>query len=560
MLFTKVKTVTRHIHRYRQILQILIAHGLGDILESLGLNRRSRHRFKKSSLSKQEFKSETRAQRIRQAIEQMGTTFIKLAQIASTRTDLLPKSITEELTKLQDTVTFIPFSEFEGVIATELGEDWQKHFSFVDKEPLAAASIAQVHRATLLSGEEVVLKVQRPNIQQTIKVDLEILHDIAQRLSDNPKFADYQPLSIIKSFADSFIKELDFTDEMANTQRFQENFKEVETIHSPVIYQDFCTTRVLCSEFVTGIKPDIDVADSLSPDIRTKAAALGANCVMQQVFIDGFFHGDPHPGNLLIQDNGDITFIDFGQVGRVNKRDRETFALLIQHLTTGNIHGLTLKLLNLTTYNTRPNIEVLEDQVGDLIDTQLSKEIEQIDSAQLLNEILSVVSENKLALKPQIYLMLKALATVEGVARQLDPHFRLVDHIRVFAKKLWLKRMNPSRISQDTLNYISDSLGILKDLPNDVEALLNKIRQDKLRIELEHTGTEDLVATANQISDRLTFAIIQGSIIIGSSLIVHAKLPPYWHDVPIIGLLGFIIAGVLGVVILVMILRQQRHK
>lgn len=549
----------RNFERYRQILSVLLSYGFDNIVNLLHLDSRLTHIIPVKRTKIEKVQKLNRAQRLRNAIEELGPTFIKLAQILSSRPDLIPLDFVEEFTKLQDAVSPLPFEEIEVVLREELGDHWEERFATIEREPLASASIAQVYKAELHSGEPVVIKIQRPGIDRKIHADLDILFTLARLAEEHSEdLKRIYPMKIAEEFSRAISRELDFTVEESNIELFQAQFRKSPDIIAPSVISTLTTKRVLTMEFIDGVKPGSAEKlreHGLDP---IKVASLGAQAVMEQVFDHGFFHADPHPGNILILPENRICFIDFGQVGRVTKRDREEFAGLLKSLILRDDRRTAAQIIHFTDYHSKPDMEQFEREITELIDIYISRPIDKVDTADLLQQIQHVLMHFNLSLKPHIYLMMKSVATVEGLGRSLDPGFRVGDFLLPFARKLWIKKHNPMRLSADFLTSLYEATLFLRDVPEELRELLVKARQGKMAVELKHSGFEALMSTLDIISNRITFAIIQAAIIIGSSLIIHSKIPPHWYGIPIIGLAGFLFAGVLGGIILVTILQKRR--
>lgn len=550
----------RHAQRYRQIITVLFKYGFGDMMDSLKIEQYLQFGLQKVSRKKRE-KIETlsRPARIRMALEELGPTFIKMGQILSTRPDMIPVDLIQELVKLQDDVPSFPYSEVTEIVESELRSPINVMFQDFDEQPIAAASIGQVHRARFTNGEEVVVKIQRPDIRKTIEVDLEIILHLATLMEKHLEgWEIHSPVRIVEEFADTLEKEIDYTGEASNMERFARQFKDEPTVYVPEVYREATTARVLTMEYIDGIKASSIERlenDGFEPK---EIARRGADLIMKQVFIHGFFHADPHPGNILILPDNIICYLDFGMMGRIDRQSRENFADLVMSIVHRNEAKTTDALLRLALRDEEPERKALERDVADFMDRHFYRPLKEVEFGTLLHQLLSLASKHNLRVPPNQFLMLKALSTVEGLGRMLDPDFDITKQAAPFVRRIQLERVHPRRIAGEMLDSGTEFMHLLKDIPGELRDIIKQARQGKIKIEFEHRGLESMYSTHDRISNRLAFAIVLASLIIGSSLIVLSGIPPEWHDIPIIGLAGFVIAGLMGFWLLVSILRRGR--
>ena len=550
----------RHLNRYREILSVLFKYGFGDMVETLkieqyieiGLQMISRKR-------REQIEKLSRAERVRMAVEELGPTFIKLGQILSTRPDLVPLEYSRELTKLQDHVPPFPYEEVRTIITEELGGSPEELFAHFETEPLAAASIGQVHRARLADGDEVVVKVQRPGIRKIVEVDLEILLHLASLMERHVEEMEVQrPTRIVEEFARSLEKEIDYTIEAYQTERFSRQFLGEHTIYVPKIYREFNSSRVLTIEYIEGIKvTDFEKLEKNGCNLHT-LAENGADLVMKQIFVHGFFHADPHPGNIFILSNNIICFLDFGMMGRIRRDEREDFTDFVISLAGKNERKITDSVLRLSVYDQEPDRERLERDLTDLLEEQVYGRQGKLEMGKLFQKLIETVTTHGLTIKPDLYLMMKALGTIEGIAKMLDPAIDILKQAEPFVRQVQEERMNPKRIAGDMLEIGTELIQLGREIPGEVRSILKQAREGKMKIEFRHSGLEPLLNTYNRGANRLVFAIVLAALIVGSSLVVLSGIPPRWHDIPLIGLAGFILAGVIGFSLLVSILRRRK--
>lgn len=550
----------RHVQRYRQILTVLFRYGFGDLVDTLkieqyieiGLQMISRKRREK-------IEALTRAERVRMALEELGPTFVKMGQFLSTRPDLLPIEFIKELEKLQDHVPPVEFAEVEEIIEGELGTPLRDVFHDFHETPLASASIGQVHFARLLDGDEVVVKIQRPHVRKTIEVDLEIMLHIATLMERHLRAAEvHRPTRLVEEFARTIEKELDYTFEAAHVERFAMQFMGDRTIYVPKIYRETTTRRVLTMEYVSGVKAsDIEKLQQEGLDTH-EIARRGFDLILKQIFVHGFFHADPHPGNIFVLPNNVICYLDFGMMGRISRKSREKFADLVMSIVRRDEVKATDAFLRLTTRTDEPDRDRLERDMADFIDRHFYRPLKDLDLMKILHQLLEIASRHKLIIPPDLFLMIKALGNAEGLGRKLDPNFDATSQAAPFIKGVQMERLHPRRIGTDLLDSGIDFLHLLMEIPGEVRDILRQARLGRVKLEFEHRGLEPMLSTHDRISNRLAFAIVLAALIIGSSLIVLSGIPPKWHEIPLIGLAGFLIAGIMGFWLLVTILRRGR--
>ncbi len=550
----------RHVQRYRQILSVLFKYGFDDLVEILRIDHYLGPGLEKLVRQRREgLRDLTRPQRVRLALEELGPTFIKLGQALSTRPDLLPGDYFSEFQKLQDDIAPVPFSEIEKVLETELHAPSERLFAEIEREPLAAASIGQVHRARLNDGTRVVIKVQRPNIRTTIRVDLEILYQLARLLERHLKGWDIQqPTRIVEEFSRTLDKELNYSIEAAHLERFARQFEGDRTVYVPRVFHEVSSRRVLTLEYVEGVKvSDLQELRREGHDFK-QIARRGADLIMKQVFVHGFFHGDPHPGNILVMPGEVICFLDFGMMGRLNRTVREDFVDLLTAVLRRDETKATQCLLRLLNWDDPPERRELERDVAELIDQYGYRRLQEIEFGTLVQQLQEMVMRHRLGMPPDLFLMMKALSTIEGVGRMLDPEFDAFKHAAPFIRRIQLDRLRPLRLIEGAMDSGSELYRLLNEIPGELRELLHQARHGDMKLEFEHRGLESLYHTLDRVSNRLAFSIVLASLVIGSSLIVVAGLPPTWHNIPVIGLGGFLLAGAMGFKLVLSIWRKGK--
>lgn len=565
MAIRKIGVVSRtyqHVNRYRQILTVLAKYGFGDLVDRLkigqyleiGLQFLARQR-------REQIAKLSRAERVRMSLEELGPTFIKLGQVLSTRPDLIPAEFVAELEKLCDSVPSFPFEQARDIVESELRRPLSEAFARFDQTSLAAASIGQVHRAQLADGEVVVVKVQRPDIRHTIEVDLEILLHLATLLERHVEGAKlHRPTKIVEEFGRVIEQELDYGAEIAHLERFASQFLKDDTVYVPKVYRDLSTSRVLTMEYVSGVNvSDLDGLARHHLD-RKRIAARGAELILKQVFVHGFFHADPHPGNVFVLPNDVICYLDFGMVGRLDRGSREDFADLAYGAATRDAAKTTAALLRLTEREDDAELDLraLERDIAELIDVHVVAELGRVDLARLLQQLLHLASRHQLRIPADLVTMLKAMATVESLGALLDPQLDMTKIAEPYVHKLKMERFSPRRLLSELYDSGSDLLHLAREVPGAARELLRLAKRGGLRMGLEHRGFEKMLDTNEKIANRVSFAIVVAALIIGSSLIVLSQIPPLWHEIPVIGVFGFLTAGLMGFLLLLSIIRHGR--
>jgi len=550
----------RHLNRYQGILRVLFKYGFSDVLERLHIdqylesglqmiNRKPREQIDKLS----------RPERLRMSLEELGPTFIKFGQVLSTRSDFIPPEYLFELAKLQDDVPPFSYEDVESIFLAEMGHKPEELFAEFKREPVAAASIGQVHEGVLRDGDKVVVKVQRPEIEKIIAVDLEILAHIAALMEKYlEELQGHRPTSIVEEFARTISKEIDYSVEIGNIERFAKQFERSKTIYVPEVYRDLSCERILTMENIQGLKAsDVDQLRKQGADLPL-VAERGTNLIMEQIFVHGFFHADPHPGNIFILPDNLICFLDFGMMGRLSRQNRDDFTDLVLYIVARNERKVMESVLKLTNHYEDINRDALSRDLSEMLDRYLYLPLKELDAGKILQDLLELVSRHQIFFKPNFYLMMKAITTVEGVGRILDPDLELLKLAQPFMKKVKSDRLRLNRIAEEAGLATSEYIDLLRDLPEELRSILSQLRQGRMKLEFEHRGLSDLRVALDQVSNRISFAIVLASLIIGSSLIILSGIPPKWNDIPIIGLIGFLLAGVMGFWLLLSILRHGR--
>jgi ubiquinone biosynthesis protein len=552
----------RHAKRYKEILHILVKYGFGDVVDALKIPQHIEIGWQKIS-GKQAGPTEklSRPVRVRMAMEELGPTFIKLGQILSTRPDLIPLEYVQELSRLQDNVPSFPYDDVKAIIKSETGRFPEEIFRFFDETPLAAASLGQVHKAVLSeSEEEVAVKVQRPGIEKIIEVDLEIMLHIASLMERNlEEMESLRPTRIVGEFSRSMENEVDYTVEASHIEHFARQFLDDPTIYIPKVFRELTTKHILTMEYIDGIKAsNLDELKQKGYDLK-KIADCGVDLIMKQIFVHGFYHADPHPGNIFILPNTIICFLDFGMMGRISGQEREDFTDLVTVAMRKDERKTVDALLKLCSFTADPDRGELERDIGEFFDQFLHLTLKELEIGKMLQRISQILTKNGMALKPSVFLMVKALTTVEGLGRSLNPDFQVMERVAPFVQDIQSARYSPMRIAGDLIDSGTESIQLLKDMPRELHEVLRDVKAGRLRIEIEHRGLDRAVFKFGKISDRLASTIVLASLIVGSSIVTLSNIPPKWHGIPVMGVVGYLVAGVMGFCLLVSTLRRENR-
>ncbi|MFA7342741.1 MAG: AarF/UbiB family protein [Terrimicrobiaceae bacterium] len=549
MIFDTLRSAVdlyNHLPRYREILSVLFKYGFADVLRLVALQHILR--IEDATIRTHpddKILSKPLPERLRLALEELGPTFVKFGQILSSRRDLITDDYFIELEKLQSGVPPFPAKEAREIIEKELGYPVRALYSDFREKPIGSASIAQVHQATLKDGTPVAIKVQRPDIEKTISLDVAILHDLARFIEKHvPEAAGLNPTGVVQEFTETLQRELDFENEASNAERFAEQFEGNPHIRVPKIYRDHSTCRVLVMDYITGIPiTDADRLRAQGTDPAELAATM-TGLIYEQIFEHGFFHGDPHPGNMTILPDSKIVLYDYGMMGKFTPQMRESIALLVSGLGEKNHAQTTRSILDLSEEGIASDQMLLQAEVEKFAEQNLSKPLRDISLGAVLNSLLDLLRDNRLRMKPAFYLGIKALAQVEAIGRALDPELNFILLGEPYATRVLVGKFGAGRVGTILKGVAVELLDFLRDFPGDFRQLYQSIRRGKLNIPLEHKidpeGFEPLRKTLDSIANRLANAILTASILICSSIVILASLPPHVAHVSVPGAVGLL--------------------
>lgn len=563
MLFpkTRISRSYNNIIRYKQIIAVLIRHGFHEFVETSQLLKMLN--IKRPLVTQSKYAQKRNAvtshwKRIRLVLEELGPTFIKLGQFVSNRPDFIPKELCQELEKLLDNVAPFDGDEAVRIIQKEIGKDINDIFLTFHKAPFSAASISQVHEAYLKDNTKVAVKVQRPGINKTVASDIEIMFQIAKLIKKHVDGADIiDPIGIVEEFKEGITHELDFENEIINIEKFNHFFKDNIDIKTVKAYKEFSSKTILTMEYIDGVKFS-ELSEDKNPEvdfglITTKLA----NLVLMQIFDYGYFHADPHSGNLIIFDNK-ICFIDFGLMGILPPKHKGYLAEMIIGLVEHDPERITDALIRVSLDKEIDNRNLLESQVFKIIEQYSYLPLEDINIGHFLRDLLNLIVQNKLKIPTDIYLLLKTLISLEGTVRRLQPKFDMLTQIEPYVKKLLFKTMSPSFLFGEMLKSTTDYAKLFCEIPKEFRSILYQIKNKTLKMQFEHKGLEPIMDKHDQIANRLSFSIITASLLIGSALILHAGIPPRFHGVSVVGIFTFLFSVFMGCMLLISIIKHGK--
>ena len=553
-------TVVRDLPRLHQIASVMIRYGWDDLVKALGianmLERAGRILHREPNIEISQLDTPVR---IRMAMEELGPTFVKLGQLLSTRVDMFPPPWIAEFEKLHNHVPPVAYEVLHPHLVAALGGEPDEVFAHFDAVPIAAASIAQVYRARLKDGTPVVLKVRRPGIEDIIHADLRILDHIARLLvSEMPEARRYDPVRVIAQFRRSLQRELDLATEARTMTQFARQFADNATVKIPQVFWPYCSAQVNVQEEFTGvIGVDTDklIAAGLDPQLLS---IRGADAVLQMILEQGHFHADPHPGNVIFMPGNVIGIIDFGMVGVLTDTRRNQIVDLL-HAFINNDETAFLQVLQDWAGENDADEAQLAYQVAELMIVYDDLQLKDIDLAALLNDVTSLMRDNNLVLPADLSLLFKTLISLEGLGRQLNPDFRMIDRVAPFVEKIVLARYTPQAMWTRGRQSALEALQVISGLPHDFSRLLRQARRGRLRIDFDLKRLDHFGHQLDRASNRITMGILTASLVVGSSIIMTVSGGPQLFGLPLFGLLGFLIAFVNSVWIIISIWRSGKH-
>ncbi len=482
--------VARNVGRLRFVLAVIIRHGFGHVLERAGILQLLR--MAPGIRADKDVAGKRWEVRIRLALESLGPTFVKLGQMLATRPDLVPMSLIHELRKLQDDVPAFGFDEVERLVESELGKPLSEAFASFSTEPIAAASIAQVHRARLPSGAEVVVKVQRPNLDETIRTDLELLRFLAGQIEERvPEVRQFRPLAAVEEFARNLRLETDFANELGNIERFKRQFSDQPKVHAPDTWPELCTRRLLTMEFIDGAKVT-DMAQLEAWGLSgPEAAKVGTELVISSIFEHGFFHGDPHPGNFFVLRDGRLAIIDFGMMGSLDRDRIDELLGFMAGILMNDPEMLVAQLLDMGIIDDAVNLRALRAEVSDLMGRYYGRDLAKVDIGTFITETFETVVRFDVFLPADLLLIAKSISTMEGIAREIHPDFNPMEELRPYFIRLYVQRaLDPQTYSRRAFRVAHDYWSLIQRAPNEVRGTLRRLQEGELSFEVRDPDAE----------------------------------------------------------------------
>lgn len=539
--------------RVKEIISIMTKYGFSYFLEEMNLHKLMKFKIKHNEKKLYNINLST-PQKIKLIFEELGPVYIKLGQILSTRQDLIGVDLAKELAKLQDNTK--PFSYFtiKSIIEQELGQKPEKLFKSFSQNPTASASIAQVHRATLHNDTKVVVKIQRPDIKEQAQEDIAIIRYFAKFATKHIENAKYFNLNaIIDEFERSLFKEIDFRQERQNVLRFAQIFDDDDGIYVPKVYDEFCTKKILTLEFIDGVKiSDVYDSEKYSKDDKILIGKRGVDSFFKQIFDNGFFHADPHPGNILIMKDNVVSYLDFGMMGRIDKEFVNDLAEMFVYLIDYNVNGLISQLMNMGLIDETVDIKSLKYDIMDLMDIYFGAQLKELSLGNLVGKLMMILVKYKMTAPREMVMLSRAMSMVETIGKSLNPDFDIVGLLKPYAKKVIKKKLSPlnfmDTIREDTMEFEH----LLKTFPKSMKEIVKRIKSGKVNVEIEHNNLDIFGADIERVTNKLIIAMIISSLIMGSSFIMDTN--------EMFGMGGFLLSGIMGLYLIWTILRFQEDK
>ena len=548
MNFFRFGSTVSEIGRAREIIGIIVKYGFSEWVRSNDLGKYLVTKKRYARIEKY-----NKWERIRMAVEELGPTFIKFGQILADRIDIVPDELREELSKLQDKADPMDDELAIREIERELNRPVSEVFREFDRNRLASASIAQTYKAVLLNGEEVCVKIERPGIDKKVNLDLHLMDYFAARIQKNsPEMEAINIVGVVKEFGRTINSEMDFRSEAANMVRFKHDFEGNPDIYVPKVYTEYTTKNLLVEEFIKGIKVrKVETLIANGYD-TVRLAQKGMKLVFEQIFMNGFFHADPHPGNIFIKEGEVIVFLDYGMMGTLRPEYLNFLGKYVMGYLKRDSHDMTEALLLLCGKRSFARVKDLEFEISDMLAHYKYLSIKEMDFGKVMNESIDIIVKFGLNIPPGIYLLIKSLITIQRVAVTLNPDIDFANEIRPYAVELMKQQFHPKRIAQEVFDAIKEYYRLIMEFPSEINEIIYKIKEGKFKTMIEVKGFEPLMDHVDSASNRVSAAIVVASLIIGASIISQ------WEQTRMAGIIVFGIAGVFGFWLLIKLFRKNK--
>ncbi|MBX2901984.1 MAG: AarF/ABC1/UbiB kinase family protein [Chitinophagales bacterium] len=555
----------RNLGRTREILGVLVKYGFEDLIANSTLRNlvteSMRLRWLRDEKPALEY---TRWERIRMAAVELGPTFVKLAQVLSNRPDIVPEALVKEFEKLQDKVPPFEYAKVKVIIEKESRKKITDIFEEFSEVPIASASIGQVHKAKLKTGEDVVVKIQRPEVREVVERDLSILREVVRR-SDRylKKQGILNAEEVVTVFERSMHKELDYLNEARNIERFRNYYKSRRDFYVPKVYREFSTSKIMVMEFVRGCKIT-DVRQLREWGIEPeKIVERGMDIYLTQIFEHGFFHGDPHPGNILVRQDGTIILLDFGMVGQLMKKDKYAFAGIFIAMSRSDAREMAVQFRKLAIEDNITDMRQFVYDLNDLIEDYAHLDVSESSIQDVITRLQKIMFDYKITVPGGVFIIFRAFAILEGIGKKMHPNFKTYDFIRPYGQRLVTEQLRPENLTAEAQSRFSNLNAFLNSFPVELRNILQKTQKGKLHFEVELQGYGYALKKWDSITNRIVITYIICALIIGSSIALLAKFPTemeFVYGVNKWSFTGYCIAGGLFVILLYTILRRRIYK
>lgn len=552
MMEIKIGSQNKNIKRINEIYRVLKKNDFGYLIEESTFFKT--FPFLRNRKLEKQFESEDKSVpiRIRKVLEELGPAYIKLGQMISTRPDLVGNDIATELQKLRDDAPAAPFNEIKELLEEEFNQPIDEIYTDIDETPLGSASIGQVYKGKLKkTGEEVAIKVQKPGSREYIESDIEIMKFIANNIDKYiSRTKSYNLPTIMTEFEKTIFKELNYLEEVRNMENLSKNFRGIFYVHIPEVYEDYCTSRVITMELINGIELSELIENDYPEYNKKKIAQYGVKSYFKQIMIDGFFHADPHPGNIIITKDNKLCYIDVGMVGILDEDFKQNLAQLILLLINGNASSIINQLIYMDIITKAQNTSELNEDINDLIKNYYGAELKSMDG--LVESLINVMIKHEVVLPREFIMIGRGITLIEDSGKKLDPNFNTSTELKKLSKRMIVHKFSPDNIIKNGISYFLQIEHLAKDLPDTINNTLSKLEEGEISVNLKIDGLMDL-------TKQLSIAIILSAMIISSGLAILADEGPMLLDMPVFGLIGFVFSAVLGGYLVILFL-MERHQ